>query len=984
LVHPVLLDAGFQAVLSVASQWTPALFAVVAVGELRWSGKSEAPVWAAGRVRLSGEGELTAELALASEKGEVLVDVRGLVCRAVDRRSTVDDGNQVRLFHRDGWEPGTWPAPTRAGGRPWALVGTARRFLAALADVLASGGVKVASMDSVTPEALAGCGTVVFAAEPDAADVASVEACDRLLIAAKAVKAAGSSLRVVTFGAHAVLAGESADPPQAALWGLSRVVMTEWPDLGCRVVDIGATPTTNMMFVASLVSAHGTEEEVALRGDDLYVRRLRRDESVATVPDRLVSGHDFAGAFTLRRGGDDALGYVASDRRAPGQGEIEVLVLAASVDGASNASDPTSLRRTGDPLRAESVTGSVLLVGPGVTGLREGDLVNVLAPGEIGSHVVATACLATRVLPQHSPAQATGYAPYFAAWHALCHVARLEPGDVLLVNGASTALGLAAARIGRLKGARVFATVPSGAPSDALLLSGVEAVEVADGLDGATNIRELAGRIDVVLNTLDGLARDRAMLALQPGGCFLDLAPMDSRGNSASAADIFRRASSRSLTYAALNLAELSVGRPERYAAVAREVLDALVTGRLALFEPKVVPARDVASLLTPGEAASLVLDLSDRDISVRESPAEKPLFRVDRSYLVTGGLTGFGLATAEWLVSEGARSVVLGSRRGKIDNESAPAIGRMREKGASVNVVTLDVTTRASVDSVLSNIRGTLPALAGIFHSVVVLDDKPAADVDRASLERVLRPKALGAWHLHEASRGLDLDYFVLYSSVSALVGNPNQASYAAANTFLDALASQRRALGLRGTSVSWGALGEVGLVARNAATEAHLRGLGYGAIPAANALSALKAVLLQDCDRVGIIDADWDSCMANFPSTPWNRLEHLREYSEAEPLARLRAELEPLAPGAREQLVRARVAEEAASILRADAVRLDVGVPLRDLGLDSLMAVELQLALQAAVGVSVPTIELVGGVSVTAIAQRTLDRLKASPKAA
>jgi acyl transferase domain-containing protein/pimeloyl-ACP methyl ester carboxylesterase/NADPH:quinone reductase-like Zn-dependent oxidoreductase/NAD(P)-dependent dehydrogenase (short-subunit alcohol dehydrogenase family)/acyl carrier protein len=969
-VHPTLLDAGFQALLSLVPDPTQPLLPV-SVDQLRWTGKSRSPAWAYGRVRMSGEDELTADLALASEHGEVLMDVRGLVCRAVDRRSRTGSKTQPRYFHRDTWEKAAWSPPPWTGGRTWALAGTAQRFAAALADSLAAKGVHVATMDGDAPEAVAGCDTLVFGAAHDPADLASVDTCSRLLAAAKAARAAGASLRVVTFGAHAVLAEESADPTQAALSGLSRVVMTEWPELGCRVLDLDAATSTSIDSVAAVLAADEAEEEIALRGTGLYVRRLLRDESLATVPDRLVSGHDYAGAFTLKRDGDDALEYVASDRRAPGQGEIEVLVVAALVDGRRSTSNaPIPARRTGS-VRTESVAGRILRCGAGVSDLQEGELVHVLSPGEIGSHVVAPAFRATRVLSRHSPAEATAYGPYFAAWHALCVVGRLERGDVLLVNGASTALGLAAVKIGRMRGARVVATVLGGASREALLANGVLAVELADGLDAATTLRDAAGRVDVVLNTLTGLPRDRATLALRPGGCFLDLVKPDGAEHAPS----FGQAADRGLTYAALDLAQLSGQCPERYASVAHEVLDALASGRLDLLESKVVLARDLGSILALADTASPTLDLSERDISIRERRAERPLLRADRSYLVTGGLTGFGLATAEWLVSEGARNVVLGSRRGRIEAEASPAIDRMRERGASVSAIKLDVSNQASVERAVADIRATMPPLAGVFHSAAVLEDRPIADVDSASLERVLGAKALGAWFLHEATRTIELDFFVLFSSVSALVGNAHQATYVAASAWLDALASTRRALGLRATSVSWGALGDVGLLARDGATEAHLRGLGFTPIPASQALSALKVALLQDCDKIGIIDANWDKWIASFPNTPWNRLERLREESAADPFARLRAELAPLSGEAKKKHVQGRVAAQAASVLRTDATRLDVGLAFRDLGLDSIMAVELQVALETALGLSVPTIELLGA-SVVTIVQRTLDR--------
>jgi len=164
--------------------------------------------------------------------------------------------------------------------------------------------------------------------------------------------------------------------------------------------------------------------------------------------------------------------------------------------------------------------------------------------------------------------------------------------------------------------------------------------------------------------------------------------------------------------------------------------------------------------------------------------------------------------------------------------------------------------------------------------------------------------------------------------------------------------------------------------MVARDSATAGHLRGLGLTPIPAGQALAAMKTALLQGRGSIGIIDANWDKWMGCFPNTPWNRLGNLREESTDNALTRLKAELSPLSAEAKRKHVHGKVAEEVASVLHLNSDRLDTGVALRDLGLDSIMAVELQQALEVAIGIPVPTIELLG-TSVTTVVQHTLDRL-------
>jgi len=973
----ILLDGALQAVLSVVHDATTPILPV-GIGELSWTGNAASPAWAYGRVSISNDGELRADLTLTSDRGEVLMEMHGLVCRGVDRRVRSESDQELRYFHRDTWRRSLPSAQGWVAPGSWAVVGTARSFSAALADALATRGANVVVLEDCKAEALAHYDTVVFAAQSNATETAAIDLCDRLLVVAKAAKDAGSKLCVITFGAHDVLGGERVDPHQGALCGLSRVLMTEWPELGCRHLDVSAS-SPDVASAAALLTAEDTEEEAALRVRDVYVRRLRRDESVGEVADRVVPRRTYTGAFQLKAEGDGSFEYLANDHRDPGDGEIEVEVFAASLEGAGSAVALSADRWS--TLRPESVTGRVVRTGPGVSGASHGDRVHLLAPGPIASHVVVACARATPILPIHSDVEATAYSPFFAAWYALGHVARLERDSVLLVNGADTALGIAAVSIGRIRGARVFATVSERESEETLRASGALGIESSDRPDGVARIRAAAGPIDVVLNTSSGPARSRAIAALRPSGCFLDLAQGDREAIAAG----FERSERRSLTYARIDLAEVCVERPDRYAAVAREVLAALAKGDLQLPAATVLSPHQVAASAASGTrkgTARVVVDLSERDGSVRVRPIDLPLFRADRTYLVTGGLSGFGLATAEWLVQEGARTVVLGSRRGTIDGDAAPAVRRMREQGATVKAVTLDVSARTSVEAVLADIHARLAPLAGVVHSAAVLEDRPLREVDRASLERVLRVKALGAWHLHEATLTLGLEHFIVFSSTMALVGNPHQATYAAANTFLDALASDRKALGLPATSVSWGALGDVGLVARDEATQAYLRRLGFPAIPKGRALAALKRALLQGCTKIAIVDAEWDRWTASFSRTPWNRLEELREdASAADPLARLRDELRPLAREAQKKLVAAKVSQEAAAVLHADAERLDTNVPLHDLGLDSIIAVELQVALEASVGISIPMIELIAGASVGTIVHRTLERLQASP---
>jgi len=190
-------------------------------------------------------------------------------------------------------------------------------------------------------------------------------------------------------------------------------------------------------------------------------------------------------------------------------------------------------------------------------------------------------------------------------------------------------------------------------------------------------------------------------------------------------------------------------------------------------------------------------------------------LVRAAGSYLISGGLGGLGLTFAQWLVRRGARHLVLLGRQRPTAEQQAQ-VAQLVQAGAEVLVLPVDVAEAAQVAQVLARVRGEWPPLRGVIHAAGVLADRTLRELDEAELRAVMLPKVSGAWQLHVQTQADELDFFVLCSSVTALLGTPGQANYAAANAFLDGLAHARRVQGLAGLSVNWGPWAEVGMVAR------------------------------------------------------------------------------------------------------------------------------------------------------------------------
>jgi NAD(P)-dependent dehydrogenase (short-subunit alcohol dehydrogenase family) len=184
---------------------------------------------------------------------------------------------------------------------------------------------------------------------------------------------------------------------------------------------------------------------------------------------------------------------------------------------------------------------------------------------------------------------------------------------------------------------------------------------------------------------------------------------------------------------------------------------------------------------------------------------------RPDRTYLVTGGLGGIGVVVAEWLTDRGAGVIVLNGRRPP-DPEAREAIEALRQRGVDVRVELADVTRPAEVDAMLARMDADMPPLAGVIHSVGVLSDGALGNQTWERFEQVLWPKVMGAWHLHRTTLDRNLDLFVLFSSITGVLGKSGQANHSAANSFLDQLAGYRRSLGLPGQSIAWGAWSGLG----------------------------------------------------------------------------------------------------------------------------------------------------------------------------
>jgi acyl transferase domain-containing protein/acyl carrier protein len=344
--------------------------------------------------------------------------------------------------------------------------------------------------------------------------------------------------------------------------------------------------------------------------------------------------------------------------------------------------------------------------------------------------------------------------------------------------------------------------------------------------------------------------------------------------------------------------------------------------------------------------------------------PANVPVRGDGGSYLVTGGLGGLGLRLADWLAGAGAKHLVLVGRRGAETTAARDAVHAIEARGTSVDVIAADVADRAQLAVAVDRARARGP-LRGVIHAAGIVDDGVLEHQTLARVHRVLAPKAIGAFHLHELTRDAGLDFFVLFSSAAALIGAPGQSNYAAANAVLDALALDRDAQGLPALSVNWGTFSEVGMATHQASRGERLAHRGVAAITPADGLGALGALLDSGAVHAAVIALEPRQWRESSPYLA--RAKRFAEIArDVAPAAATRARprdldaLRAADPDDRRARVAVLVRQEIGLVLRLDAQTLEPQAPLMALGFDSLLSLELRNRLESVFGLTLPAVLL------------------------
>jgi NAD(P)-dependent dehydrogenase (short-subunit alcohol dehydrogenase family)/acyl carrier protein len=576
------------------------------------------------------------------------------------------------------------------------------------------------------------------------------------------------------------------------------------------------------------------------------------------------------------------------------------------------------------------------------------------------------------------PEAATLPVAFLTAHYSLQHLARLKAGEILLIHSAAGGVGLAALQYARHVGARVIATAGTPAKRDLLHLLGVEHVLDSRSLHFADQITDLtAGEgVDVVLSSLAGEAMVRSLSVLKPHGRFLELGKRD-----------FLADKSLPLTPFLNNLAFFGVDVSpvlDKSSPVGDEQLAALrdhvMRGTFRPLPYRSYPAaliQEAFTCLQHSRHTGKVVVTFDDPVPLSR-PAPTGALDPNAVYLITGGLGGLGAASARHLATRGARHLVLINRRGRHTPGAAALLAELQARGVQVSAHAADAADPEAMRGILTTIDATGRRLAGVIHAAMVLYDGPLPEFTDERIRAVLTPKITAGYLLDELTRHRELDFFVVYSSGTALIGNLRQAPYAAANLALEAMVRARRQVGLPGLAIQWGVIADVGYVHRTQRTS-EMEAIGMRPLSTTDAMAALDELLERpDADIVAVVRPDWETARRVNPALSAPRtIGLLPEHHDTDDTDQLRRALAEAGAHDAAVLVRDALTDLLAEVLQTTPERIDHSRRLDQLGMDSLMAVELATLVQRRFGCEIPTVELASAPSLASLTRRVLTQL-------
>ena len=955
LIHPAALDAGLQlCVIAAAGDASTTWLPVAAKSFKVFNHSSSLSYDAEARLIANGSsGTLMADVSYRDPTGLLIAEITGLrFAKATPTTLATIAAAPVKLYKT------SWKAEARDGHIPndhaqsW-LVISGEKLGEDLAEAFAgiAANARTVRSEANARELDAALDWLSNAPEPRQIldltglthDLDASEAVIKTLKNTQAIakRSFSTNLAILTHGAFAT-ENDSSVPSisGASVQGFAATVSLEHPELSIRGIDLDPAvhnyQANELALALSAQLARKGSAKLAMRGTEWLSPQIS--------PANLKGGSSYR---TLKRqdsAGIDGITFETREHSKLRKGQVRVAVRCAGLNFRDVLSTMGMLDGALPPLGVECA-GEVVEVSPDVAAFKAGDRVFGYAPSAHSEEVVVSAEWLMHTPHDLTDEQAAGLTVAFGtALFGLDNIARLTAGESVLIHAGAGGVGLAAIQIALARRAKVFTTAGSDRKRNILRSMGVNHVFDSRNLDFEKKVLDVThGQgVDIVLNSLVGDFTTASIRCLSATGRFLELGKRDLLSPE-QFSSIKPEAK-----YHVYDLGQIIEAEPARLAPLLNSILTGLANGELAPLPTHVFGIEQTVEAMRFMASAKHI-----GKIVLRVPPKVTALVRTDATYWITGGLGGLGLYTAQWLADIGAQNIVLTGRRAASESAKA-AIAAIEKSGTKVHVLQSDVGDDDSNAEVLARINDTMPPLRGIIHAAGTLRDGPALNREPEDVEAVFRGKLAGACSLDRQTRGLPLDFFVCYSAAGTTLGASGQSLYAAANTALDALVVKRVREGYPGSSIAWGGWSGAGMLAElSASGREGWAERGLVSITPESGFPQLEHSLQSGISNTIAIAVDWRMFAATAPSGldlgPFSELTHGSAITGRGAVRAqertLGTQLLAATPPERHARLQQCVETAARSIIGLDTdMHIDPDLPLKDIGLDSLMAVEMR----------------------------------------
>jgi len=797
-------------------------------------------------------------------------------------------------------------------------------------------------------------------------------------------------LYLITNGAEKVLDKDKyINPAQSSVWGLGRVVANEHPYLNCTLIDLDSDEyekSIHSLVLECLGNVH--ENELALRQGVWYSHRLVRVKNEKnTLCRALMHEEQVLTLDLIDVSSKKKPVYRQVPRREPDDNEVEIKVITLALS--SPYAVPDGIEENLEKLPCLLFECSGIIVNKGKS-VKEYNINDEIIFFYEGSKISSFIYLSTNeTILVKKPAclnfdNAAALSDYMIAYTGLHNIARIQSNDTVYINADTGVFPKAAVQYALSVGAKVIAGANNKKTRLLLKSMGAHLVIDSNPISFPKKVMEYTNGagVDTVFNLFAGEILEKSLSVLAPQGHYIQLLS----GASVSERALKINQLNKNISFSTLDIQQIYKTDKEYFYNLLIDTFALIENGVFSISGITVLPAENSLQIFNFSDNqnmfASKIISFRNQEVRTFVSNAKQFLIKKDATYLIAGGLSGLGFETAKWLVEQGARYLVLIARSGISNNAVRNTINSMSESGVVLKTVRADISKSEELTDLFCNIQACLPPLKGIFHSAGILNDGLIGELNKEQFEEVMAPKSFGAWNLHMQSLGLDLDFFLLYSSLSSLIGNYAQGNYAAANAYLDGLAHYRQTLNLPVLNINWGVLSNIGMTARNKDISKRLKHLGLNGINSEQVFESIEHLFRKGYSSIGVFDLDWEK-WTGFNSNNMNteKYSHLmsgkQEKIQDSKLNELRQIFSDLDCMEQKKLVESTLKNIISDISKYPLKDLDSHSSLDSLGIDSLMILEMIISIEKKFGVQYKVMDIMKGVTIKNIVDMMIESI-------